>query len=111
MVLVGEVHAWKTVGSPWKPDFLPMGWHLAKAGLNVNSLGRSTPFGTAWVCTSGSAGDCKAVETRATEALPSGGSAGIELLPHPSARGYDGLYRTPTLTASPPARDPDHTPR
>jgi hypothetical protein len=106
LVLVGEVHAWKTQGSPWDPGFLPMGWHLVKAGLRVRSLGRATPNGTAWVCTSSSPDDCSTIGTKATESLPSGSTSGVELLPTPSARGYDGLYGTTTLTASPPAVQP-----
>lgn len=104
MVLVGEVHAWKTQGSPWDPNFLPMGWHLEQAGLHVRSLGRSTPAGRAWICSGVSPGDCGSRETKATAVLPSGRTAGIELLPQPSTRGYDGLYGTPTLTPSPPAK-------
>jgi hypothetical protein len=104
MALVGEVHAWKTQGAPWDPKFLPMGWYLADAGLRVRSLGRATPAGTVWVCTGGSPGDCGSITTKATGALPSGGTSGIELLPVPSRRGYDGMVATPTLTASPPAK-------
>jgi hypothetical protein len=104
MALTGEVHAWKTKGSPWDPDFLPMGWYLASGGLDVHSLGRSTPAGTAWNCVGPSPGDCRIGETKATAALPSGQTAGIELLPQPSKRGYDGLYGTSSLTASPPAQ-------
>lgn len=106
LVLVGEVHAWKTQGSPWDPGFLPMGWHLVQGGLRVRSLGRATPTGTAWVCTSASPDDCGTIGTKATEPLPSGGASGVELLPAPSARGYDGLYGTTSLTASRPAVRP-----
>ena len=111
MVLVGEVHAWKTKGSPWDPGFLPMGWHLTEARLHVRSLGRSTPAGLAWVCSGGLPSDCGPGETRATQALPSGRTAGIELLPQPSPRGYDGLYGTPSLTTSPPALSSQSTHR
>jgi hypothetical protein len=41
---------------------------------------------------------------RAGPALPSGRTTGIELLPEPSRQGYDGLYATSSMTASPPAR-------
>lgn len=104
MVLVGEVHSWKSKGAPWDPELLPMGWHLTQVGLHVRSLGRSTPAGTAWFCTGGSPGDCGRGETKATHPLPSGRREGIEMLSEPSTRGYDGLYATASLTASPPAR-------
>lgn len=103
MVLVGEIHAWKTKGSPWDPSFLPMGWFLAESGLGVRSLGRATPAGTAWFCNS--AGECGSAHIGATrEILPSGRLKGVELLSQPHPRGYDGLYGTASLTASPPAR-------
>jgi len=101
--LVGEVHAWTTEGAPWDPAFLPMGWQVAQAGLQVRSLGRATPRGTAWICTSATASDCGPRETGATAPLPSGRTNGIELLPERSPRGYVGLFGTQTLTASPPA--------
>ncbi len=103
MVLVGEVHAWTTAGAPWDPDFVPMGLYLERAGIRVRSLGRATPAGTAWICTGGAATDCGPRQTGATLSLPSGRAAGIERLPERSTRGYDGLYGTPSLTASPPA--------
>jgi hypothetical protein len=112
LVLIGEVHAWKTPGSPWDPGFKPMGWYLAEAGLRVRSLGRATPAGTAWICTSGSPGDCGSKSTKATRSLPSGRTTGVELFSSPGPHGYDGLYGTATLTASPPAArgNPPHPP-
>ena len=104
MALVGEVHSWKTKGAPWNPDFLPMGLHLSTDGVHVVSLGRATPAGTVWTCTGPTPGDCGAGDIKPYGAMPSGGTAGIELLPEPSKHGYDGMYATPTLTASPPAR-------
>jgi hypothetical protein len=107
LVLVGEVHAWKTKGTPWNEDFLTMGWHLADAGLRVYSLGRSTPDGAAWICSKAmgedSAMSCGPQATHAFQPSSSGRTSGIELLPAPSARGNDGLYVLPTLTESPPA--------
>jgi hypothetical protein len=106
MVLIGEVHAWKAKGAPWKADFVPMGRHLVEMGLPVQSFGRATPAGTAWVCLSADAADCGSRKTKATaETLPSGRKSGIELLAKPSERGFDGLFATATLTASPPAAE------
>jgi len=104
MALTGEVHAWKTKGAPWNPDFLPMGWHLANGGAQVHSLGRATPAGTAWTCTGSTPSDCGPGEVKATAVLSNDQTAGIELLPEPSKRGYEGMYVTSTLTASPPAQ-------
>jgi len=103
VVLVGDVHAWKAKGTPWDPEYLPMGWHLAQTGIRIRSLGRSTPAGTSWGCAGGLPADCGPGEVKATRPLPSGRTTGIELLPEPSMRGNDGLYATPSLTMSPPA--------
>lgn len=107
LVLVGEVHAWKTKGTPWDEDFLTMGWHLADSGLRVYSLGRSTPDGAAWMCSKEMREDspmsCGPHATHAFQPLASGRTHGIELLSEPSSRGNDGLYAVPTLTESPPA--------
>ena len=104
LILVGEVHAWTAIGTPWDPAFHPMGWLLAQDGLRVMSLGRATPAGRVWVCTGPNVTDCgerDAPKTR--QQLPSGRTEGIELLPARNERGNDGLWATPTLTASPPA--------
>ena len=106
MVLTGEVHAWTTQGAPWNPDLLPMGLHIERAGIDVRSLGRATPAGTAWICTTALAADCAALATGPTGTLASGRSTGIELLPERSSRGNDGMWATPSLTASPPAAVP-----
>jgi hypothetical protein len=103
LALTGEVHAWTSLGAPWNPAFRPMGWHLEQAGIRVRSLGRATPAGTVWICTSAATSDCGERETGATTALPSGRAEGIELLPEEAERGYIGLYGVPTLEASPPA--------
>jgi hypothetical protein len=104
MALTGEVHAWKTKGAPWNPEFLPMGWYLENGGVQVHSLGRATPAGTAWTCVGASPSDCGPKETKANLELPEGLLTGIALLPQPSKRGYDGIYVTSSLTASPPAQ-------
>ena len=103
LILVGEVHAWTAIGGPFDPAFRPMGWFLGQDGLRVRSLGRATPAGTVWVCTGGNVSDCGTRTVGPYDRLPSGRSAGIELLPAPTERGYVGFYATPTLTASPPA--------
>jgi hypothetical protein len=105
MVLTGEVHAWKSKGAPWNPEYLPMGWHIREAGTRVRSLGRSTPAGTQWACLGTQMADmkCETVTANARNPLPSGRATGIEMLPEPSKEGYDGLFATPSLTSSPPA--------
>jgi hypothetical protein len=103
MALTGDLHAFKAPGSPWDPNYRAMGWHLAQDGLRVYSLGNSHPAGTVWTCVGSPVPDCASRAIKASPALPSGRTTGIELLPEPSSQGYDGLYATPTLTASLPA--------
>jgi hypothetical protein len=105
MVLVGNLHAQKNKGTPSDPDFEPMGWHLAGAGVRVVSLNHAAPAGTAWTCqpAPGSAPDCGSHAFPGTPPLPSGRTIGIEILAEPTTEGYDGFFATPTMTASPPA--------
>ena len=110
MVLVGDLHAWKTKGTPWDKDFVPMGWYLENSGARVYSLGRSTPEGTAWTCVMGQ-NSCGLGPAPAYHPLPSGRTSGIEMLPTPSWRGNDGQYAVSTLTASPPASQSHQQPK
>jgi hypothetical protein len=103
MALTGDLHAFKAPGSPWDPNYRAMGWHLAQDGLRVHSLGTSHPAGTAWSCVGSPVPDCASRPIKASPALPSGRTTGIELLPEPTRQGYDGLYATSSLTASLPA--------
>lgn len=100
MALTGNVHAQKTKGAPWNPELEPMGLHLVTAGVRVLSLDSVTPAGTAWFCDEKMT--CGIHEVRAWKELPSGRTGGIELLDQPTQEGFDGLYATPSLTASPP---------
>jgi hypothetical protein len=103
MALTGNLHAFKAPGSPWDPNYRAMGWHLAQDGLHVHSLGASHPAGTAWTCVGSPVPDCLSRPINARPALPSGRSTGIELLPEPTRQGFDGLFATPSVTASMPA--------
>lgn len=101
MVLTGNIHAQKDKGVPWDPELVPMGWYLVDAGVKVRSLNCSNPKGTAWTLRPN--GESGSSEVRALRPLPSGRTVGIELLKEPLEGGFDGLYATPALTASPPA--------
>ena len=101
MVLAGNVHAQKDKGVPWDPELVPMGWYLADAGVRVRSLNFSAPAGSAWTCRPD--GECGPSAGPAIRPLPSGSTIGIELFEQPLKGGFDGLFATPSLTASPPA--------
>src|SRR5262245_7842577 len=101
MALTGNVHAQKDKEVPWNPNLVPMGWYLVDAGVRVRSLNHSNPAGSAWTLSpSGKAGSSAFPAVRP---LPSGRTIGIELLAQPAKGGFDGLYATQSLTASPPA--------
>lgn len=100
MVLTGNVHAQKDKGAPWDPDLVPMGLYLVEAGVKVRSLNHSNPAGTAWTMTP--TGETGVSTFPAVRPLPSGRTTGIELLDQPAKGGFDGLYATASLTASPP---------
>ena len=108
MTLSGNVHAQKDKGVPWDPELVPMGWYLVDAGVKVRALNHSNPKGTAW--TLSPSGESGASDVPAGRPLPSGTAIGIELLKEPLTGGFDGLFATPTLTASPPALQPPASP-
>jgi len=104
LALAGNVHARKNKGVPWNPELEPMGLHLVTAGVRVLSLDSVTPAGTAWICDAKTM-TCGSHDVQAWRALPSGRAVGIEMLAEPTQEGFDGLYATPSLNASPPARE------
>jgi hypothetical protein len=99
LVLVGNLHARKKPGAPWDPNVRWMAERLAAREPDLLTLDVRYPSGTAWICQSPQAPDCR--ETR-LRGFPIGPERGIALEPQP--QGYDGVYTLGPLTASPPAR-------
>lgn len=97
LLLMGNLHARKLAGSPWKPDD-GYGWLASLMAGQVVSFDANYPAGTAWVCTSLDAASCGET-SMAGSARPSR-TLGVRLAP---SKAYDGLLDVPTLTASPPA--------
>ncbi|MBF5042464.1 ChaN family lipoprotein [Aggregicoccus sp. 17bor-14] len=50
IVLTGNVHASNERGVPWDRDFVPMGWHLSRAGVPFHSYDVLYRHGSAWDC-------------------------------------------------------------
>jgi hypothetical protein len=106
LVLVGEVHASRTVIDFFGPDhFQPMAMRLARFGTVV-SLAMQTGDGTAWQCI----GTATGVECGVQRMLgiPYSGEAphlGMGQLPgQRRAASYDGYYWLGPVSASPPAK-------
>ena len=102
LALAGNLHTRTVWGSPWDPNFVPMGHHLVK-GLPEGSL-RSFDVahlgGTAWFCTGADPASCgeKPLKGNA-EPTP----VAVQIHPHVDEKGFSGTYFVGRLTASPPA--------
>jgi hypothetical protein len=97
VLLMGNLHARKVAGSPWKPSD-GYGWLASLIAEQVVSLDASYPAGTAWLCTDLDAASC-AVNTVQPTSRPTR-SLAVRL---EAGRAYDGLLDVATVTASPPA--------
>lgn len=101
LVLVGNLHARRTAGTPFDPRLEPMALLMARAlpSSPLLTFDASYPAGEAWICQPEPSG-CGAVRVRGDGAP----GAGFELVVRKTAEGaYDGIYRLPSLTVSPPA--------
>lgn len=102
LVLVGNLHARRPAGTPFDPRLEPMALLMAKAlpSSPLLTFDASYPAGEAWICQTPEASGCGPVRVRGDGAP----GAGFELVIRKTAEGaYDGVYRLPSLTASPPA--------
>lgn len=105
VVLTGNVHSRMSRGTPWDEGYEPMAY-LASKSLPARrwiSLNLASAGGTAWICTSGEASDCKARPIRGrSQERP----RGIELSKELQDQPYHGTYYVGALTASRPAVRP-----
>jgi hypothetical protein len=70
-------------------------------GRRAVALDLASPPGSVWMCPGADAASCGVQHVGGD----GDGRARVELLPEP-ARGHDGRYHLPALTASPPAATP-----
>jgi hypothetical protein len=96
LVLVGSVHAKKSIGTPWDPEFKAMAWHLARLVPATKSVLATYAAGTAWVC-------CKPDHCAAHDYEANGSSANLAFIDGESAPGFDGSLFVGSIHASPPA--------
>lgn len=102
VILTGNIHSRVARGTPWNPDYEPMGYLLRQAhpDLAIVSLDVAHAGGSAWLCVAG--------EPCGTRRQPPRGEAGAarfaisfgaEIQPH----GHHGRYFVGAIEASPPA--------
>jgi hypothetical protein len=100
VLMMGNLHARKTRGSPWKPDD-GYAWLTSLLPAATVSLNERNQPGTAWVCFGSEAEKCgPQLVGGSDDALA---RPGIVMKPQP---GFDGVFDVGTLTASPPAAFP-----
>jgi hypothetical protein len=102
LVLVGNLHARTTPGTPWDAAFVPMGSYLVQAVPNLVSLNAAHEGGHAWACMGPKPSDCGE--------HPFGGEAGngsprVQLSAAPSKEGFSGVFHVGgRISASLPVR-------
>jgi hypothetical protein len=106
VLMMGNLHARKTVGTPWgDKDYA---WLSSMLPSSVVTLNVRAPLGTAWVCHSSKPEDC------GPDFWPAGkGATGKPDLALGSNEGgaYDGWFDVEAATASPPAAQPERARR
>jgi len=100
VVLTGNLHNRLAPGTPWDPEYEPMGLLLARrlSEAEIVSLELAHAGGAAWFCMGG--GSCAAHSVRGS---PAAAESGIEILLPEEREGTTGRYRIGPITASPPA--------
>lgn len=94
-VLTGNLHARRTRGVPWDPNFVPMVCRLLQKEVNLLSFDVRSHGGTAWVATSDGVGPAKLAGDA------SFADVGCYLF---GEEMFDGVFQVGPVTASPPAR-------
>ncbi len=102
IVVTGNLHARKVVGSPWKPDD-GYGWLASRLTWPVTSLNARHADGTAWVCSSPKPEECGPKPLAGDDVKA---TRGVQLTPSADLA-YDGVFDVVTFTAAPPAAFPE----
>lgn len=104
VALTGNIHSRLSPGTPWDPDFEPMGYLMARAApdLRVVSLDVAHAGGTAWLCTPEGCGERRL----GARGEPSGERFTVSRRGEVQPGGHHGQYWVGTIEASPPAVSP-----
>lgn len=102
LVLTGNLHARLHPGTPFDPDFEPLGYLLRKAlpDRPLLAFDFSSTGGTAWLCVSAEAEDCG---ERSLGGKGEGDERRLLRFEQPDENGFHGTYHVGAMSASPPA--------
>jgi outer membrane protein assembly factor BamB len=100
LLLAGNLHARKSKGSPWDPEFLSMTHHLLEAGHEVFSVLLTHAGGQAWYCNAAGASSCGA---KPIDGMDQGPEPAFLLLPTELSETFDAILYLGPVSASPPA--------
>ncbi len=99
VVLTGNIHSRVARGTPWNPDYEPMGYLLARTrpDLDLLALDVAHAGGTAWLCTSDGCG------IQSVRGRGEGEATSVEIHDEVQPYGHHGRYFVGNLHGSPPA--------
>lgn len=102
IVLSGNVHTRTRKGTPWDPEFIPMGMSLREVVPTLVALDFRSAGGSMWACMSSEDNEmnCGPAELRGSDR---GDEAFVERFEEADDKGFDGIAYLGTATASEPA--------
>jgi len=100
LLLSGNLHARKSKGSPWDPEFTSMTHHLTQSGHSLRSVRFTHAGGASWYCNSGSSESCGIQPTGGTDQGP---DPLFVFLPSDASDHYDAVLYLGRVSPSEPA--------
>jgi len=97
----GNVHSRHRVGVPWDPNYQPMGWFVAEAGIALTTLDVRRDGGAAWTCQQPDPNAAMQCGVSERPGKVSDRTWYVEL--GATDTGHDGFYIVGPTKASPPA--------
>ncbi len=98
LLLVGNLHAKRTIGSPWVPDYRSVTHQLLESGASLLSLRFVHAGGEAWYCNGGTPDSCGPKPAGGRDR----GEAPFVEWDDEDGRDYDGAWYLGPVSASPP---------
>ena len=100
LLLSGNLHARKSKGSPWDPEFTSMTHHLTQSGHSLRSVRFTHAGGESWYCNSGSSESCGIKPTGGRDQGP---DPVFVFLPSDASDTYDAVLYLGRVSPSEPA--------